>query len=192
MNKKVYLSCDILHDMRDAFLEYGDRLDPDSMDVDWDDLYVCIIEACVAAIAASRGVKNERPTERSIISSIGSELYSRILAEVEVRLRDKRRSKGTHTGTEERISDLNIRSKLLLSEANFGFYRGIANELSESPIVMDVYDVLDKSLPDEIPANVTATVDPNRVTITLRESNGVTFGTRQWVPDIVRPIRLGS
>lgn len=192
MNKKVYLSCDILHDMRDAFLEYGDRLDPDSMDVDWDDLYVCIIEACVAAIAASRGVKNERPTERSIISSIGSELYSRILAEVEVRLRDKRRSKGTHTGTEERISDLNNRSKLLLSEANFGFYRGIANELSESPIVLDVYDVLDKSLPDEIPANVTATVDPNRVTITLRESNGVTFGTRQWAPDIVRPIRLGS
>lgn len=135
----IFLNSDTLYDMRDAFLEAGDRLDPDSMGFDWDVVYECVILGCARA-AIDRSVVQVTVVRGARQNQLGTVHLDRIRSEVyEAMVRV----------VEPRPKHIHDRSQRLLTKTNYQFYRGLASELIEMPVVGEVFAELSETLPDD-------------------------------------------
>lgn len=171
MSKTVYLTHELLEDLHDAFLEKCDRLSQEDLKCDWNDLYEFIIRGC---LYASRMVLKHAADETpdTVSRHIYSEIYAWLLPKSGGGVADVK-----HT---------------LMKETDYGYYRGIAKELSEMPEVIDVFHHIHKVMPGDEYVLSHLVMDEQRIKVVLTKCKGrgmsrLAFGTDEWFPETVNP-----
>lgn len=80
----------------------------------------------------------------------------------------------------------------LMKETDYGYYRGIAKELSEMPEVIDVFHHIHKVMPGDEYVLSHLVMDEQRIKVVLTKCKGrgmsrLAFGTDEWFPETVNP-----
>lgn len=169
MRSVIYLTHELLEDLHEAFLEKCDRLSPEDLKCDWNDLYEYIIRGCLyASRMLLKNVAND--DDETISQYIYSELYAHLLPKSDGGVADIKRT--------------------LMKETDFGYYRGIARELSEMPEVLDVFHHIHQVMPGSDHELSHLVIDEQRIKVVLgkkfgRNMSNMKIGTHEWYPEIV-------